>query len=370
MRIGFDAKRAFNNRRGLGNYSRDTIRILSEQLPYNQYFMFTPKVNQDIFSGFASNCQTVLPHTFFSKQFSSLWRTFGICSDIGVQKIEVFHGLSHELPYGIEKLHLRKIVTMHDLIFLKFPHLYPLIDRILYKNKYLHSCKIADTIIAISEQTKCDLVELANIDEHKIEVVYQGCNRIFQQKVDENVKEQIRQKYHLPKTFMIHVGAIEKRKNQEVILKAMHVGKIDYPLVLVGGATLYLDELRSYIHQHQLDSKVFILTNVPTNDLPALYQSASLFLYPSIFEGFGIPLLEALWSGIPVIAATGSCLEESGGSSSHYVAPHDIDNWAYEINKVLEDTELRIKMTQHNQAHLMQFTDEAIAKHIWKIYCA
>ncbi|HPT53248.1 MAG TPA: glycosyltransferase family 1 protein [Bacteroidales bacterium] len=368
MKIGFDAKRAFHNRRGLGNYSRDTIRLLSEQLPDNQYFMFTPKANVSLFHDYQSNCQAVLPQSSFYKLCPSLWRTTGICSDIKRHKIDVFHGLSHELPYGIEKLNLHTVVTMHDLIFLKFPSLYPLIDRFLYKKKYKHSCHIADTVIAISEQTKRDLVELFHLNEDKIEVVYQGCNRIFEAEVSADTKEQVLRKYNLPHPFMLQVGAIEKRKNQEIILKAMHIGKIDCPLVLIGSATTYLEELKVYIHEYQLDNRVFILQNVPTADLPALYQSASVFLYPSVFEGFGIPLLEALWSKTPVIAATGSCLEESGGPFSRYVTPHDAENWAAEIENVLNNSDLQSYMTQNNGSHLQQFTDEAIALHLATVY--
>src|SRR5574344_3099307 len=333
MNIGFDAKRAFNNRRGLGNYSRDTIRILSEQVPENRYFLFTPHANGSLFGPPTEHCKVVLPTSCVDKTFPAWWRTARICSDIAQQKIDVFHGLSHELPLGIEKLNVRKIVTMHDLIFMKFPALYPLIERYLYKKKNVHSCRIADTVIAISEQTKRDLIELAGVPEDKIAVVYQGCNGIFQNKVEAVVKERIREKYCLPQTFMLQVGAIEKRKNQEVILQAMHVGKIDCPLVLVGAATAYLDDLQKLIVRYGLGNRAFVLSDVPTQDLPALYQSAALFLYPSLFEGFGIPILEALWSGIPVIAATGSCLEESGGPYSRYVAPHDAPQWAEEILK-------------------------------------
>lgn len=368
MKIGFDAKRAFNNRRGLGNYSRDTIRILWEQLPDNQYVMFTPTGIDSLFPAAPDYGTIVQPTTFFDKMCPSFWRTRHVCSDIDRLQLDVFHGLSHELPYGIEKLNIRKIVTIHDLIFLQYPELYPLIDRYLYKTKYLHSCQIADTVIAISEQTKRDLIDLAHVNEDKIEVIYQGCNRIFAKKLDETDKKRIREKYHLPETFMLNVGAIEKRKNQEVLLKAMAIEQIDCPLVLIGSPTAYLNELKAFIAQHHLDNRVFILSGVATDELPALYQSSSVFLYPSIFEGFGIPILEALYSGVPVIAATGSCLEESGGANSRYVAPHDAAHWADEICNVINDSDLRNSMTQNNATHLAQFSDENIAKRLLSVY--
>lgn len=184
MKIGFDAKRAFYNTRGLGNYSRDTIRILSDKKPDNEYFLFTPKTANKIEFPFSSNnCRIIEPSAFLYKKFSSLWRTRFECTDIKRLKLDIFHGLSHELPIGIEKTKAHSVVTMHDIIFLTFPHLYTWIDRQLYIKKYLSSCWAADKIIAISEQTKADLIEFTNISEEKITVVYQGCNPVFLQKI-------------------------------------------------------------------------------------------------------------------------------------------------------------------------------------------
>ena len=183
--IGFDAKRAFNNVRGLGNYSRDTIRILSTYYPDNQYFLFTSKVNPDIHFPLPENAQVRMPHGL-QKCSPALWRTFSLANEAQKCHLDLFHGLSHELPVDIRKKNIPTVVTIHDLIFLKFPHLYPAFDRMMYRRKYLRSCAEADKIIAVSEQTKRDLVELANVPEEKVEVVYQGCSPIFRQHISED----------------------------------------------------------------------------------------------------------------------------------------------------------------------------------------
>ena len=365
MRIGFDAKRAFNNHRGLGNYSRETIRILASHFPDLQLDLFTPKIDASIHFDCPDNATVLQPkHEFMT----SLWRTFGITREAEKRHLDLYHGLSHELPVGIEKTGIPTVVTMHDLIFVRHPELYPLIDRKLYKTKYLRSCRVADRIIAISQQTKNDLIDLWHIEAEKISVVYQGCHPAFCDQVTDSQKQSIRTKYNLPENYLLNVGTIEPRKNQLLVLEALVAGAIDTPLVIAGRKTDYITELQQYIEKHRLQKQVFILPNVDFADLPELYQNASIFIYPSQFEGFGIPIVEALQSGVPVIAAKGSCLEESGGPDSRYVSPKDAAELAEQILILERDSHLRANMIEKGKAYAKQFSDEAIANHIMQIY--
>jgi glycosyltransferase involved in cell wall biosynthesis len=367
-RIGFDAKRFFYNTRGLGNYSRDTVRILSSLQPDNEYFLFTPKIKNALPVSVASNCQIIQPKDLFYKNFSSLWRTYEECREINRLKLDIFHGLSHELPMGIEKAATRSVVTMHDLIFLKFPQLYHPIDRELYKRKYLRSCKTADKIIAISEQTKRDLIEFTDLSEKKIEVVYQGCSPIFRQVASEEKLQHVKRKYHLPQNYLLNVGTVEKRKNQELIIQAMAYGKLDIPLVILGKQTEYINQLKILISKHKLESSVIFLTDVQTEDLPAIYQLSSIFVYPSLFEGFGIPILEALSSRVPVITSKGSCFEETGGKGSCYINHKDAEELTAAINDILGNPEKRQKMVEAGLIHANQFTDEHISHSLIAVY--
>ena len=308
-----------------------------------------------------------LPHGLH-KCSPSLWRTFSLANEAQKCRLDLFHGLSHELPVGIHKKNIPTVVTIHDLIFLKFPQLYPAFDRMMYKRKYLYSCNIADKIIAISQQTKRDLVELAGVPEQKVEVVYQGCSPIFREPVTEERVGEVCRQYGLPQKYVLSVGALEERKNHILILQAIARHHIDMPLVIIGNETSYTPVLYQYIKEHHLESLVKILTGVPFVDFPALYRGASVFVYPSLFEGFGIPVLEALTSHVPVIAATGSCLEESGGPRSCYVAPDNADELAVQLQRILGDETLRQEMIACGDDYARQFTDEAIAQRLWAVY--
>ncbi len=156
------------------------------------------------------------------------------------------------------------------------------------------------------------LLNSFSIAPEKIDVVYQGCNPVFNTEVPLIEKEILRMKYLLPKSFILYVGTIEERKNLLTLIKALHYGKIDMPLVVIGKPTPYLNKIIEFIERHSLINIIFC-DIVQNQDLPGIYQLADLFVYPSIFEGFGIPILEALYSRVPVITSKGSSLTEVGG---------------------------------------------------------
>lgn len=340
MRIAYDAKRAFMNYSGLGNYSRTLISSVAKYYTENQYFLYTPGAGTDFKDFPPKNTSVIMPETFFNKTFSSYWRSYKIADSVKKKKMDLFHGLSHELPQNIEKTGVKSIVTIHDLILYRFPKLYKSIDRKIYQKKYEHSLRVADKIIAISEQTKRDIINFMDIEESRIEVVYQSSNPIYNTQLSIEHLQQIREKYDLPSEFILSVGTIEKRKNLLELLKAVHQSKSNIPLVVVGKEKKYANEVYSFIAEKQISDTIF-LKNLPGSDLPGIYQLASLFAYPSSFEGFGLPVLEALQSGTPVIAAKGSCLEETGGPESLYIDPFNTAEFSTAINRVLEDSELR-----------------------------
>ncbi|MDR3652943.1 MAG: glycosyltransferase family 1 protein [Paludibacter sp.] len=367
MRIGFDAKRLFCNHRGLGNYSRDLIRILNQYYPENQYDLFTPEVKID-FPINSQNTQIIQPSGIYKVLPSSIWRSIGIKSDIKKHGDDIFHGLSQELPIGIEKIPIKKVITFHDAIFIRYPELYPASYRKIFTAKNMQSCRISDKIIAISEQSRQDAIEFFKADPTKVEVVYQGCNNIFRQKATVEEKDQIKSKYNLPTDYLLFVGAIEPRKNLATILQAIYQEKIDIPLVVVGRQTNYTAELRELSIKLKLSNRVFFLHQVETKDLPAIYQLAQLFIYPSIFEGFGIPILEALCSETPVITSTGSCFEETGGEFSQYVDPQNAQEIGTAIVKVLQDLNLQKTMKKQGLIHAEKFTDDKIADNLMNLY--
>jgi len=232
----------------------------------------------------------------------------------------------------------------------------------------MKSCRIADSIIAISEQSKQDAIEFFNADAAKVEVVYQGCNNIFRQRATASDKEKISSKYNLPNDYLLFVGAIEPRKNIGAILKAINQEKIDLPLVIVGRQTDYTKELVKLSQELNITAQIIFLHQVITNDLPAIYQLAHLFIYPSIFEGFGIPILESLCSETPVITSAGGCFEEAGGSFTRYIDPLNSQDIGATLVKVLTDTSLQETMKKEGLLHAGKFTDDKIARHMMSVY--
>jgi len=367
LRIGFDAKRAFQNYTGLGNYSRSVIESLSACYPANQYFLYAPRAtrNQRTEALFgASNLHIRQPRLPFLK---SLWRSRLVVSDLQKDGIQLYHGLSNELPVGISK-NIRTVVTIHDLIFLRYPQYYKAADRRIYEAKFRYACRHADAIVAISEQTKRDIVHYFGTLPERIRVIYQTCDPLFEQPVTSGQLQAVKSRYNLPDRYLLNVGTIEPRKNALLILKAMTRLPDTAPLVLIGKETDYAAVLRKFIAANGLEPKVIFLKDVAFTDLPAIYRQASVFIYPSEFEGFGIPVLEALKSGVPVIAATGSCLEEAGGTGSIYIDPADDAALAEAIRSIPGDEAIRNRMTQQGLAFAAGFSESIHAKNLVQLY--
>ncbi len=367
MRIGFDAKRAFFNNTGLGNYSRSTINALCRLFPENDYYLYTPSTGKhDIYSP-PENTTVRLPSTLWGSQLKSYWRTYGIGKQLAREEIEIYHGLSNEIPVGIERTGLKSIVTIHDLIFMRLPGLYPPIDRRIYEKKVRNAVKNADRIIAISRQTKEDLRELFGADEDKIRVIYQGCNPWFYNKETAEQRVIIRKKYNLPANYLLYVGTIEERKDLLTIVRAIHENNIDIPLVAIGGKTPYYVTVQKYIEQHAV-SNIHFYHHISNSDLPAIYQQAEAFIYPSHYEGFGIPVLEALNSGIPVITSRGGCLEETAGRGGIFIDAGDADQLAEAIRQLIEDRGLRQKLVEVGARHALHFREEKTIPELIKVY--
>lgn len=370
-KIAFDGKRAFQNFTGLGNYSRYVVEILAKYYPQNSYLLYAPKVRlnnrlealiQSPSVDFAS------PKRAFSRAFSSLWRFKGICSDIKKDNVSLYHGLSAELPYGINRVGIPSVVTIHDLIFLRYPSYYSPLDRWIYKKKAVYACKHANKVIAISECTKRDIVTYLNIPSEKIEVVYQGCHPIFKTEVSTLQKENVAMKYSLPQNFVLCVGTIEERKNLLLAVRSLKHLPNDIHLVAVGRPTKYLKTVQQWVDSHHLNERFHVLSGVPLEELVALYALAKVFVYPSRFEGFGIPIIEALCQGVPVVAATGSCLEEAGGAHSLYVNPDDDEALAKHIQAICLDLSLAKNMIQKGYEHAQRFDDKRIADQLIALY--
>jgi len=366
LKIGFDGKRAANNLTGLGNYSRSLIKHLADQFPEHEYLVYAPKVKsaRQIDAFFEKeNIKLKLP-----KSGPFLWRTLNILKDLTQDECQIFHGLSHEIPLAIQHTRIKSIVTIHDLIFLRFPQYYKLIDRKLYEWKSKSACKRADKIIAISEKTKEDIINLYGINPEKIEVIYQSCDDSFKTAFPKEKLSRIKATYKLPDKYLLNVGTIEERKNLKLAVQALKEVNEEYKLVVIGKQTAYFNSVEKEIEKLGLKNRILFLKNIPFTDLPGIYQMANVFVYPSFYEGFGIPIIEALYSGVPVVAATGSCLEEAGGTNSLYVSPNDATGLAKAINQIIENPQLQKEMKEKGLEFVQKFNSSVVTEQLMNCY--
>ena len=372
VRIGFDGKRAAQNRTGLGNYSRFVVRSLSRHEPASELIVYAPNATKtDALEGL-EECRGVslrFPKGWLSGKLSSAWRSWWVIDDAQKDGVMIFHGLSGELPLNIKcAKEMKSVVTIHDLIFLRYPEYYKFIDRKIYEYKFRKACENADRIIAVSECTKRDVVSFFGVAPERIDVVYQGCDSAFKEAVAPSDKETVRLRYGLPGQYVLYVGSVEPRKNLMLLAKALTRLPGGINVVAVGKRTSYASEVEDFVRSTGLSHRFKILSGVPFADLPSLYQMASVFVYPSRFEGFGIPLVEALVSGVPAIGCKGSCLEEAGGPSSTYVDPDDYIALAEAIERITGSAEVRAKMVADGLEYAKRFEPSAIASDLMRVY--
>ena len=369
MRIAFDAKRAFNNGTGLGNYSRLLLNALMRDYTDNDYLLFTPKMKDEFFHQIQGEYKLVMPENKLHQALHSYWRSYGISHQLLQNRADIYHGLSNELPFNIHNTGIKTVVTIHDVIFRKHIEQYPWIDRQFYHAKTKYAVKHADKVIAVSEETKRDLIELYAVSENKIAVVYQSVNPIFYDSTLRNTSIDIHTKYNLPKKYVLNVGSFYPRKNQAALIEAFDAIKheVEEDLVLVG-STGNVKAIQALIADKKLEQRVHIVSNVTNEDMPALYQQASVFVFPSLHEGFGVPVLEALFSRTPVVATKGGAIEEAAGKNSLLINPTSIDEMADSMLQVLKNDALRQEMITAGYAHAMTMTDTAFAANTMKVY--
>ena len=327
MNIAFDAKRITHNATGLGNYSRFVLGTLTEFLPENRYLLYSPSVgNPELYRQLLTHRSVRLftPHRALALMGGSLWRNFSV------------------------PRHLR--------------------TQLLYRKKYGASARHADRVITVSEATRRDVIDIFGVEEERVTTVYQGCSEVFSRITPEETQAS-RGLFALPRRYILFVGSIEERKNLGLIVEALSLLQDkELHLVAVGRKTPYTQLVLERARRLGVLSRLHLLHGVSGGNLPGIYAGAEVFVYPSRFEGFGIPIIEALSAGVPVIGATGSCLEEAGGPSSLYTDPTDASMLATLIDRVVIDISLRKKMIEDGLHYVQRFTPKRIAKDLSAIY--
>ncbi|HUX84768.1 MAG TPA: glycosyltransferase family 1 protein [Chitinophagaceae bacterium] len=373
MKIGFDAKRAYHNGTGLGHYSRNLIRALATYYPGNEYFLFTPSITDRFELPGDGQVHSETPHSFAAKRLPAFWRSRWVLRDMKRMQIGLYHGLSHEIPLGIRRTGIKSVVTIHDLIHERFPDQYSRADVLVYRKKFRYACTHADRTIAVSNQTRQDILDFYGISPEKVVVVYQSINPRFEQVCPPGDLERVRVKYGLPSRYLLYVGSVIRRKNLLGLCRALrHLeGSLKLPLAVIGQGRSYRKEVIDFLSTHGMQDRILWLsqgTGPDLRDFPALYQGAIALVYPSVFEGFGIPILEALWSRLPVITSTGSCFSETAGEAALYVDPGRVQDLAEAIWQVCSDEGLRSRMKEEGLRQARKFSPAIAAENLMKVY--
>ncbi len=354
MRIGFDAKRYFNNSSGLGNYSRDLVNSLQKFYTQNEYLLFSKNNLKSLYGAYT------MPAPNITNPF---WRTYGMVKNINDFDLQIFHGLSNELPWGKWNNNIQKIVTIHDVIFKLFPSYYSLIDRNIYNIKTKHAIQIADKIIATSKATAHDLIKHYNCNPEKIKVVYQTCHSAHWQNYStEQIDSFIKDK-QLPERYLLYVSSFQQRKNHIKLIKAFSkVTDTSTHLVLAGHSGNTLSDCVQLVKELNLQKRVHFITSIKTTELPLLYRGAISFVYPSKMEGFGIPLIEAACAGLPIAYNNIPVFNEIAPTSA---LPFD-ENIEHSFSQTIIQLANMPKMNY--QEHLHQFTPESCAQRTMEVY--
>ncbi len=372
MKIGFDAKKAFESQEGLGNYSKFIIRALSENHQDHDYLLYTPKLvmHQEAKTMLApENVHVRTPSKVISKMnLSSIWHSTILANTAVKDGIDIFHGLFNELPL-VTNRKLKTVVSVHDVLPFIHPEVYSILDLEIMRRRIKHACQVADRIIAVNSQIANDLQEYLHIAPQKIEVINQGCDPGFHKEYAPLELNKIIDKYRLPQDYMLNVDSASTWHNTLLILQAMELEpNLDIPLVIIGEDSFYKKTLLKFARDKGLSSKVIFLHHVEKEDLPKLYQLAKVFVYPPKVELGCLPIIEALCSKVPVITTKGTCFFEAGGPASIYINPDDPEELAEAIMGVISNASIAGKMILKGESYACQYSEKKIANELMFLY--
>jgi glycosyltransferase involved in cell wall biosynthesis len=297
---------------------------------------------------------------------TALRHLLGLSMDRFFTGVDLFHATEHLLPRFSS---VRTVFTLHDLIFLFHPETHKPLNRWFLTLMMPRFLRAADAVIAVSECTKRDAVRFYGIPEEKITVIYEGVNPRFRPASPETIAA-VRARYGLPEHFILYVGTIEPRKNLTALLEAFHhlLATHDLRLVIVGKKGWLYEGFFRRLRELGLEDRVIFTGYVPDEDLPAIYSAADLFVFPSLYEGFGLPVLEAMACGTPVICSNTSSLPEVAGDAALLVDPTDVRALAGAMERALTDEHLRSELMAKGLERARWFTWEKAAAKTLEVY--
>jgi glycosyltransferase involved in cell wall biosynthesis len=369
MRICIDTSPAVHRRAGLGRYAQELLAALLAADTDNEYVAFYHRPRDAQIDPPLDR----VPHLTTSLdtkpwRFAALFaQSLRIPQDRMFPGIDLFHATDHLLP---RLTRIRTVFTLHDLIFRLYPETHKPLNRWFLTLVMPRFLKAADAIIAVSEHTKRDAVRFYGLDEAKIHVIYEGVDARFRPASAEAMAR-VRRDHGLPPEFILSLGTIEPRKNLTSLLEAYHdlrARGFEAKLVIVGQKGWLYEGFFRRLHELGLENEVLFTGFVPDADLPALYSAAELFVFPSLYEGFGLPVLEALACGAPVVTSNRSSLPEVAGDAALLVDPTSVADVQAAIITVLESEDVRADLRARGPRQAARFSWDKTARETLSVY--
>lgn len=368
MRIGIDARMYSTEFTGIGRYVYELVKALTALDDKNEYVLF---MNEPEYSKFEESRR--VKKVLVKARHYSVREQLGYLWTLRRAKLDLMHFTHFNAPILYRK---PSVVTIHDLTLSFFPgkKMNSAFYRMAYNTVLKAAVRNARKVIAVSENTKADLVEIAGTAPSKVEVVYEGVGEEFGPRGDQELQEDVHRKYSITRDFLLYTGVWRGHKNLVNLIRAFALLREgeeghDLQLVITGEEDPYYPEVKRTVKELGLEHHVIYTGMVPEKELVALYQTATAYVFPSLYEGFGLPPLEAMRCGTPVVASKVSCIPEiCGEASAIYFDPYDPEDISNSIRKVLLDESLQKDLRECGLKHSLKFSWEKMAQKTLEIY--
>ena len=364
MRIGIDARKLHDF--GIGTYIRNLLRQLARLDHDTEYVIFSRPDDREALASLGENFRAV-PETAGNYSFAEQVK---IPLAVRRERVTLFHAPHYVLPPLVT---CPSVVTIHDCIHLMFPQYLPNRRSLAYARTSISlAARRATRVLTVSESSKRDILRFVDVRPEKIDVIYNSYDERFGGEPKEEDMDRVRERYQLHDQFVLYAGNVKPHKNLERLIEAFQLvrnrGLDHLKLVLIGDDISKYTALRRAVHRHQLHKYVRFLGYLPEETLAVMYRLAGVFVFPSLYEGFGLPPLEAMASGTPVVTSNVSSLPEVAGNAAVLVDPYDAHAIADGIYRVLTDEQLRADLRRLGLARAKQFSWEASVRRVREIY--
>lgn len=366
MRIAIDATSIPPNPAGAGVYAIELVRALAERDRRDGYALFarTDALDEPI----AGHRNWHVEKVTASRPRRLAWEQIRLPGRLSALAIDVLHSTHHTLP--LRPVRSRRVVTVHDVTFLRIPERYPPARRLYFGAITRLSAKVADAIIVPSESVRADVVRTLGTDPGKMHVVYEAAGPPYRP-IDAEIAAKVAEKYLLEPGYVLSVGSLEPGKNRARLfraLKALRDEGVHAHLAIVGQPAWKYEDEAALVDELGMGDRIHYLGYVPTSDLPALYNAASVFAFPSLYEGFGLPVIEAMACGVPVVTSEISATAEVSGDAALLIDPQDVEAIRGVLRALLTDPLQRDSYGRRGLARAAEFSWRRAADETHTVY--